>query len=336
MQLFFLIPKGEIPIFASHISNSCQKRIKKTLIFLHHSKKTIIFAILNYKNMCVMKNLLLLFNRILFAAILICGASVSTSCTSDRGDNPVAPEEPDLNVAEKIIGKWIIADRNGQVETTNQKQVFNFTSASKVFVSLSISAKPGMPSSWVDNLESEVSIKGNKVTITGHPDAFTTIQDENTITSINDNEFTSKRKLTMTKNGEVTFTTEMALRYVKVAKDYSADVIGMWEGRSTGAEGSEFDDCENHRWKYQLDGTFNYFHKVGDTWKLNDDVYADYFVAGNLLCTRWKNAGEGQEELREWWEIESIDNGVMKWKALRQKSDGSTYTATFEMKKVTE
>ena len=56
-------------------------------------------------------------------------------------------------------------------------------------------------------------------------------------------------------------------------------------------------------------------------------------MAGNLLCSRWINAGT---ELREWWEIESIENGVMKWKALRQKVDGSTYTATFEMKKVTE
>jgi len=37
---------------------------------------------------------------------------------------------------------------------------------------------------------------------------------------------------------------------------------------------------------------------------------------------------------REWWEIESIEDGVMKWKALRQKEDGTTYTATFEMKKI--
>ncbi len=40
------------------------------------------------------------------------------------------------------------------------------------------------------------------------------------------------------------------------------------------------------------------------------------------------------EELREWWEIESISDGVMKWTALRQREDGTTYTATFEMTKV--
>ena len=57
----------------------------------------------------------------------------------------------------------------------------------------------------------------------------------------------------------------------------------------------------------------------------------EYFVASKLLCMRWINA---DQELREWWEIESIEDGVMKWKALRQKEDGTTYTATFEMKKI--
>ncbi len=270
---------------------------------------------------------------LMLAAILTCGASVFTSCTNGNGDNPVVPVEPDLNVAEKIIGRWMIAERNGQPVPTNQKQVFNFTSATKVFVSLSISAKPGMPSSWADNLESDVTINGDFVTITGHPDETTTILDENEITSINDNEFTTKRKLTMTKNGEVSFSTEMTLRFVKVTADYCTDIFGMWEGRMT-SEQSEYGDVETHRWEYMTDDTFNFFHKVDGQWQISDDDYADYFVAGNLLCTRWKNAGAGNEEHREWWEIESIENGVMKWKALRQREDGSTYTATFEMKKI--
>ena len=45
-----------------------------------------------------------IFNWML-AAIITCGASVFTSCTVS--DNPAQPVEPDLNVAEKIIGKWI-------------------------------------------------------------------------------------------------------------------------------------------------------------------------------------------------------------------------------------
>ena len=100
------------------------------------------------------------------------------------------------------------------------------------------------------------------------------------------------------------------------------------------SEQSVYGDVEDHRWEYMTDGTFNFFRKVDDQWQISDDDFSDYFVAGNLICTRWKNAGEGNEENREWWEIESIENGVMKWKALRQKEDGSTYTATFEMTKV--
>ena len=38
----------------------------------------------------------------MLAAILICGASVFTSCSEQ--DNPV---KPDLNLAEKLVGKWI-------------------------------------------------------------------------------------------------------------------------------------------------------------------------------------------------------------------------------------
>ena len=60
---------------------------------------------------------------------------------------------------------------------------------------------------------------------------------------------------------------------------------------------------------------------------------SDYFVDGILLCTRWKQTADSKE-LREWWEIESIKDGVMKWKALRMREDGTTYTATFEMTKV--
>ena len=67
---------------------------------------------------------------------------------------------------------------------------------------------------------------------------------------------------------------------------------------------------------------------------VTEDVYSNYFVAGNLLCSRWKNVGEGKEEQREWWKIESLENGVMKMISKGQNADGTTYTDTFEMKKV--
>ena len=265
------------------------------------------------------------------AAIITCGASVFTSCTVS--DNPAQPAEPDLNVAEKIIGKWMIAERDGQPALTNEKEVFNFISTTEAYLSASLNFHPDAATPWYDIIEADVVIEGNKVTLTMHPDEHTISVREFTITAINENEFTANHEVTVTKDGNIVLNEKVLLTLAKVKVDYSADIIGMWEGMSTGAEGSEFDDGENHRWEYLLDGTFNYFHK-NDQWQISDDDFSDYFVAGNLLCTRWKNAGEGNEEHREWWEIESIENGVMKWKALRQREDGSTYTATFEMKKI--
>ena len=138
----------------------------------------------------------------------------------------------------------------------------------------------------------------------------------------------------MYRDSEVSFTTDMTIRFVKVTDDYSQAILGTWEGRSTGEEGSEFDDGENHRWEYKADGTYIYYRKIDGQWREIGDAYANYFVDGPLLCTRWKNDVDGAAENREWWEITNLENGVMNWKALRQREDGSTYIATFQMEKI--
>ena len=226
------------------------------------------------------------------AAILICGASVFTSCTAS--DNPAQPAEPDLGVAEKIIGKWIAASIDGKALPTNDKMVCNFISTTEAYISASFSARLDFEAQWFYLSEADVVVAGNKVTITRHPDEQQTVCQEFTITAINDNEFTANLHMKITANGS-SLEVDDVVRFAKVKVDYSADILGMWEGYSTGEEGSEFDDGENHRWEYLLDGTFNYFRKVDDQWQISDDDFSDYFVAGNLLCTRWKNAGAGNE-----------------------------------------
>ena len=47
----------------------------------------------------------------MFAAILVCGASVFTSCKSNE-DTPIP--QPDINLAEKIVGKWMTAELDGK------------------------------------------------------------------------------------------------------------------------------------------------------------------------------------------------------------------------------
>ena len=117
----------------------------------------------------------------------------------------------------------------------------------------------------------------------------------------------------------------------KIKADYAEPILGTWEGHVTNSEGSEFDDGETHRWEYKADGTYVYYVKDGDDWVPSANDLNEYFVDGILLATRWI---DNDVENREWWEIASIKDGVMKWTALRQKEDGTTYTATFEMKKV--
>lgn len=48
------------------------------------------------------------------------------------------------------------------------------------------------------------------------------------------------------------------MRYVKVDADYTASIVGKWQGRCT-SEGSVFDDGQEHQWEYKADGTYVYY-----------------------------------------------------------------------------
>ena len=260
------------------------------------------------------------------AAALICGASVFTSC-SDNDDNPATP---DLNLSEKIIGKWMEADINGQPAATNAKRVYTFVSTTKAYLSASLTLRPEVGKHWNDKLESAVVINGNKMTLSYHPDEHTTVVEDYVVTAINDKEFTANHTMTVTVDGKVVNNEDHVLRLTKVTTDYRDAIVGTWEGRCT-SEGSVFDDGQEHRWQYNADGTYVYYVKDGNNWvPYATNTLNEYFVDGNLLCTRWIDNGV---ENREWWEI-TITDGKMNWTALRQNADGTTFTATFEMEKV--
>ena len=126
----------------------------------------------------------------------------------------------------------------------------------------------------------------------------------------------------MTNDGNVTFTVNETDRYLKVTADYSAAILGLWECQElTGIE--TYNDA-NARLEFFADGTYRYWRKNdGGEWEaVTNREFQNYFVDGTLLATRWKNQGE--EELREWWEIASLGGGEMQWTALRQNADGTT------------
>jgi hypothetical protein len=135
----------------------------------------------------------------------------------------------------------------------------------------------------------------------------------------------------MLVNGNVVLSKNYPVRYVKVNVDYADAIVSIWQGHCT-SQGSVFDDGLEHRWEYLADGSFRYYTEVDGQWQLSDDDYANYFVTGNLLCTRWRNAG-GDAENREWWEV-TINGDTMNWTALREDENGQRYTATFEMSRV--
>ena len=257
------------------------------------------------------------------AATVICGASLFTSCKKD--------EDNSLKLEEKIIGKWIQAEIDGQAALTNEKSVYTFVSPTKAIANTSKCHYTESNSKWDIDLEYDVVIDGNKMTLTAHPDEVITLIKEFTITSINDNELVCKLKHTTMRNGQVIDTSEDEhRRYAKLTVNYKEAILGTWQGHCT-SEGSVFDDGQEHRWQYNADGSYVYYAKDGDNWvPYEGNTLNEYFVDGNLLCTRWIDNGQ---ENREWWEI-TIDGTRMHWTALRQREDGTTYTATFSMTKV--
>lgn len=268
----------------------------------------------------------------MMAAALICGSTVFISCTNSE-DNPVTT---DLDLKQKIIGKWMPAELDGQSLLTDRKSVYTFVSATKAYMSVSINAQQGEEAVWNDQKELDVAISGNTMTLTNYSDEHTTMVENFKVIAIDGSEFTARHKLTVTVDGKVVLHNEGVIRFVKLTDDYSEAILGLWECK--GLKGGETYNDANGRLEFFEDGTYNYFRKNDDgEWEsVTTREFQDYFVDGTLLATRWKNVEEN--ELREWWEIVNIKGDKMQWKALRQNQneDGSTFEQTMDWEKVEE
>ena len=231
-------------------------------------------------------------------------------------------------LAGKIVGKWINMEEDGMPVATNSKGVFTLTADFKGDFSTSYGDL-----AWHVHAPFEYTLKDNTISWTVQENEFTQIHINHTVTAITDTEMMTKTYVQFVVYGNVVQEVgPVEMHYVRLTADYHDAVLGTWEGRVT-SDQSEYDDGEPHRWEYKADGTYVYYSLVDGQWVDNVNSFADYFIDGTLLCMRWKNVGN-DTEYREWWEVESIQDGVMKWTALRQREDGSTYTATFQMTKV--
>lgn len=238
-------------------------------------------------------------------------------------------------VEASIRGKWMNFEVNGVPSLTNEKSVLTILTFNRGAISASLYGDPGMETVWNELEEVDVTIKDNVVSLFSQPKPALALRVEMFITSINDQEMHADVTLYMTENGTEVNTGTDHVHYEKVKERFNREIQGVWEGRRTGGK-STHDDDEYHHWEYLDDGTYHFYRKVGETgsWEMVHDEFAEYFVDGRLLCTRWKNEGFDTEEQREWWEIRSIENETMIWTALREDEVGNRYVTSFAMTKV--
>ena len=239
-----------------------------------------------------------------------------------------------LGVETKILGKWISSEYDGEPMPTNRKKVYTFVSPTEAYFSLSLDNVPGAQGSkvWVDHIDAELDIEDPLVTLTKHFSEHITVVENLFVSHINAYDLTADHYVSIQQDGKVLQSYSGIATLVKVAQDYTADLLGLWE--CTGLTRGETYNDANARLAFYSDGTYQY-------WRLNNAAeweavtsreFQNYLADGPLLCTRWKNQGEA--ELREWWEIESINNTLMTWNALRQKDDGTTFEQVMTWKRI--
>ena len=265
----------------------------------------------------------------------------------------------DLKIAENIIGKWITAtDVEGKPALTDSKEVITFVSATKAYASRSIGKKNGMPiegptpqdmpeggpaaPGWDNNMEYDVTIKGITVTLTSEGPDGMKFSTKFVIHAISETDFSCEVIRDAPGSSEMAPPPseepqgeEMIMvnqRYEKITADYSETILGLWE--CTELTGIETYNTADARLEFYADDTYKYWRKndAGEWETVTTREFQQYFVDGSLLCTRWKNVDE--DELREWWEIASIEGDKMVWTALRLKDDGTTVQQVMKWSKI--
>ena len=262
----------------------------------------------------------------MLVAILVCGAGVFTACTSDNDDNPASN-----GLAEKVLGKWIHTDTDGEAVTTDMKSVYTFTkngSALKGFYSMSMT-ESGV---WAYRQETDVTTSGNTITMTSHLTDGQLSVVELTDVTVSGDDLCFTAKTTLSKNGQVTATYgPRQEHFTRAEADYTEAVVGLWEITFT-SDDPEYESFEPYRELYRADGTCSFYDLIDGQWVEEETTYCEYFADGPLFCFRWQKPE--QEGRRENWEIVSCTGGEMVNKAFHRRADGSTYTITAHLKKV--
>ena len=252
------------------------------------------------------------------SVMLAATAGLMTSCTSND-DNPTPSGLSEAVVKEKIVGKWKLSEVNNRDQVTNGRMILTYNENATLAVSISYFNKETNSYIWRNKQPGIYSIDGNVIknylNQSGLYDAT-----PHYIEAISDEAMT----MSSTSGGQTIYT--------RVAADYTSDIIGMWE--VTEMTGEETYNDDNARLAFLADGTYRYYRKddTGDWQLVSTRDVEEYFVDGDWVATRWQETGG--EMNYEWWDIDEIKDGQMKWSALREREDGTRFTTTFTWRKV--
>ena len=265
-----------------------------------------------------------LFNVFLALVMLAATAGLTTACTSND-DNPATPSGPSESVIkEKIVGKWKGVTQDGAELTTNVRTVLTFNADGTRTVSTSRFESNTNEYLFRNKQSGTYAIEGSQLknyldTNDGYDVAIYNINviDDSQLAMTMQNLNPGRKSV-----------------YKRVTADYSEDIIGLWEGvEMTGDE--TYGNAEA-RIAYLTDGTYRYYQKNSEgEWEVKaGQELSEYNVDGDWLATRWQE--KGGEMNYEWWDIDEIKDGQMKWSALREREDGTRFTTTFTWKKVSD
>ena len=265
-----------------------------------------------------------LFHTLLASVMLAATAGLMTACTS-KDDNPATPSGPSESVIkEKIVGKWKGATQDGTELTTNVRTVLTFNADGTRTVSTSRFESNTNEYLFRNKQSGTYAIEGSQLknyldTNDGYDVAIYNIDviDDSQLAMTMQNLNPGRKSV-----------------YKRVTADYSEDIIGLWE--VTEMTGEETYNDDNARLAFLADGTYRYYRKddTGDWQLVSTRDVEEYFVDGDWLATRWQETGG--EMNYEWWDIDEIKDGQMKWSALREREDGTRFTTTFTWKKVSD
>jgi len=262
---------------------------------------------------------------VLAATLIVCGASLLTACKDNDGDSG---SQPKSGIAEKVVGKWLYIEADGEVVETSESSVTTFVmegATLKAYTSVSLQ-EHGL---WAYKQLTEVKIEGNKLTLTMQVGDLTTVEEMTDITvSGNDLRYTCDYKIL--KNGELLYKYDTyKLHCVKVHDDYSQIIIGKWEGTITSDEPGFVPKpfCE----AYLANGKNIAYNLIDGQWVKEESEYGEYVVDGNLMLTRWKLPGHDEE--RQNCIFESYADGTLIIKEVVVRGD-KLYTETSTLTKV--